>query len=138
MRPLACLLTALALVAPAPVGAESGTAVVLTSLRPPDPCAFFRVQAYGKGLADQATEMLWACEAITARRAADMPLGVRLEATELALERYREALHAETRGGFTSAAGSGLSSTFPSDVEKRRIAEHTGVHAALMAIAEGY
>ena len=119
MRLLPCLLAALALAfaSPAPVRAENAAPLVLTTLRPASPCAFFRIQAYGKGLDDQATEMLWACEAIAARRAAEMPLGVRLEATELALERYREALHLVTRGGFATAAGGGLSSTFPSDAD---------------------
>lgn len=35
--------------------------------RQADPCAFYRGQAYGRGLDHFAAEMLWACEAIAAR-----------------------------------------------------------------------
>ena len=63
-----------------------------STLAPSSPCAFFRDRAYGKGLDHPATAMLWACEAIAARRGAGVPLGERLEAVELALGRYRAAV----------------------------------------------
>jgi hypothetical protein len=94
-------------------------------------CGFFRNQAYGKGLGHFATEMLWACEAIARRRAAAMPLGDRLEATDAALARYREAVVAEAGrghfrpGGFTEA-------------DKATLAEATGALTALAAISAGF
>ncbi len=141
MRLLACILAALATAAPAagPLRADEATSpVVLTTLKPSSPCGFFRAQAWGKGLDSPATEMLWACEAIATRRAAGIPLGIRLEATELALDRYREALHAATKGGFSATSGRGPTAFYPSDSEKRQIADTTGVLAALTAISGRY
>jgi hypothetical protein len=141
MRPFACLLAAFAVVVTpaAPLRAdEPDPQLVLTTLSPTNPCGFFRNQAFGKGLSDPATEMLWACQEIATRRAAEIPLGVRLEATELALMRYREALLVASRGSYATDSGRGPTSTYPSASDKHAIAETTGVLAALMAISGGY
>lgn len=97
------------------------------------PCTFYRGQAYRMGMTHYATEMLWACEEIAARRAAGMPLSDRLLATEHALLAYREALSEARQGG--GEAGSHLSM---SEARKRAIAETTGVLAALEAISGGF
>jgi len=103
-------------------------------------CTFFRGQAYRRGMVHFATEMLWACEAIATRRAAGMPVGVRLEATEAALQRYRSAV---IDAGRTAFAETRLSDAGPqvhglSDGTKHRIAAETGALAALEAIRNGF
>ena len=103
MRLFLLLLAVTLAVARAPARADE-PALTLTTLRPTNPCAFFRGQAWGKGLHDPSTEMLWACEAIAQRRRGACPLGVRLEATDAALNRYREALHATGTRGFGAAS----------------------------------
>lgn len=75
-----------------------------STLSPSSPCAFFRDHAWGKGLDDPATAMLWACEAVAARRDAGVPLGDRLAAVEFALARYRAALLVAAPGGEVEAA----------------------------------
>jgi hypothetical protein len=97
------------------------------------PCTFYRGQAYRMGVTHYATEMLWACEEIATRRAAEMPLSDRLLATEHALLAYREALAAARNG-----PGEGRSHLSMSDARKREIAETTGVLAALEAISGGF
>lgn len=101
---------------------------------PSDPCGFYRTRAYGQGLEHFSTEMLWACEAIAARRAAGIALGERMRAVELALERYRLAVVADA------------SLRAPRDGRSRRaeeaalveVAERTGTLAALEAIRAGF
>jgi len=139
MRLSLLLLAVLAAVGGAAARADE-SALTLTTLRPTNTCAFFRGQAWGKGLNEPETEMLWACEAIAQRRAAQVPLGVRLEATDAALTRYREALHdTGTRGfGATSGSAPSFAPPAPAASDRRALAESTGVLAALMAIAEGY
>jgi hypothetical protein len=102
-----------------------------------DPCGFYRAQAYGRGISHMATEMLWACEAIYARRAAGMPLGDRLLAAELALERYRTAVISAGQAAFARDRRHGLEGSHR-DHAKREIAEHTGALAALEAIRAGF
>lgn len=97
-----------------------------------DPCSFFRAHAYGRGLTHFATEMLWACEAIRARREAEMEVGERLLAVEQALERYRAAVIAAgvaARGGRSWTGG---------DATRTALAETTGMLAALEAIRFGF
>jgi hypothetical protein len=74
------------------LAATAGERPRLSTLAPSSPCAFFRDRAWGKGLDHHATAMLWACEAVDARRRVGVPLGDRLEAVDLALARYREAV----------------------------------------------
>jgi hypothetical protein len=102
-----------------------------------DPCGFYRGQAYGRGIGHMATEMLWACEAISARRAAGMPLGDRLLAVELALERYRAAVISAGQAAFARDRRHGLDGG-KREAAKREIAEHTGALAALDAIRAGF
>jgi hypothetical protein len=102
-----------------------------------DPCGFYRGQAYGRGIGHMATEMLWACEAISARRTAGMPLGDRLLAVELALERYRAAVISAGQAAFARDRRLGLEGR-QRDHAKHEIAEHTGALAALEAIRAGF
>jgi hypothetical protein len=107
--------------------------------RTSDPCGFFRSQAYGRGIEHYATEMLWACEAIAGRREREQELSLRLEAVELALERYREAVVAAGSGVFAGGVRTARAPTFgPSDAEKAELAESTGMLAALEAIRAGF
>ena len=76
--------------------------------------------------------MLWACETIAVRRAAGVPLGDRLEATEAALVRYRAAVIAEAAG---RAGGRAFGI---SEADKAVLAESTGMLAALAGIAGGF
>ncbi len=111
-----------------------------TATVPSDPCGFYRSQAFGRGLTHYATEMLWACEAIQARRVADMALSDRMLAVEFALERYREAVIAAGAADFTRQR-SRMSATgyFGADeAAKAEIAENTGMLAALEAIRSGF
>ena len=113
---------------------------VLATLEVPDPCSFYRGQAYGKGLAHFTTEMLWTCEAIAARRAAGMTLGDRLQAADMALNRYRAALLDAGRARFRSArAGAPRPGVLGlDDAAKRALAENSGALAALDAIRTGF
>lgn len=112
----------------------------LGTLEPASACTFFRGQAYRKGLAHFATEMLWACETIAERGVARMPLNARLAATEAAMRRYREAVIA---AGRTAFAETRMQDVAPrthglTDATKLRIAEESGVLAALEAIRGGF
>jgi hypothetical protein len=115
-----------------PAAAETAQPAVAS-----DPCGFYRGQAYGRGIGHMATEMLWACEAIHARRGAGMPLGDRLLAVELALERYRAAVISAGQAAFARDRRHGLEGG-RRDEAKREIAEHTGALAALDAIRAGF
>lgn len=101
-----------------------------------DPCTFYRMQAFGRGLDHFASEMLWACEAIAARRGAAMPLSERLDAMAGALERYRAALIEAGRENYLRDREIGLLGL--SETAKRDLAERTGTLAALEAIRTGY
>jgi hypothetical protein len=105
-----------------------------------DPCAFFRGQAYGKGLLHYSTEMLWACEEIAARRTAGVALSPRLEDAEVALEAYRSAIMAAAEDGFRAARVSGTEAMVIGTREesKRALAASTGSLAALEAIRTGF
>ena len=120
---LAALVLALGLPAHAgePVGSRSQDVGVA--------CGFFRNQAFGKGLGHYATEMLWACETIARRRAGERPLGDRLEATDAALNRYRDAVIAEARRARAAPF---------TERDKQTLAEATGALVALSGIAEGF
>ena len=115
-------------VAPATLGVQS------------DMCGFFRAQAYGRGLEHYATEMLWACEAIARRKAADMPLSDRLLAVELALLRYRDEIVASSAAAFRSDRARQHDTGYIGTGEtiKAQIAESTGMLAALEAIRSGF
>ena len=91
-----------------------------STLQASNPCGFFHDQAWGKGIGHYATEMLWACEAIAARRRAGLPLGARLGAVDLALARYHDAL----------VAGP--------DERAPELARSTGALDALQAVAAGF
>ena len=105
-----------------------------------DPCRFFRGQALARGLADYTREMLWACEEISRRRAAQIPLGDRLEATGERLDAYREAIIAAGSAAFAREGRPGLPprSFGLSDDEKLAIADATGTLLALEAIRRGF
>ncbi len=105
-----------------------------------DTCSFFRAQAFGRGLDHFSTEMLWACEAVEQRRAAEMDLSERMVAVDLALQRYQAAVVAAGSAAFardrarqhdTGHIGTG-------DRTKAQIAETTGMLAALEAIRTGF
>lgn len=105
-----------------------------------DACGFFRAQAYGRGLEHFATEMLWACEAIARRKAADMPLSDRLRAVELALLRYQEEVVAASSAAFRADRARQYDTGYIGTGEtiKAQIAESTGMLAALEAIRSGF
>ncbi len=105
-----------------------------------DPCGFYRGQAYGRGLMHYATEMLWACETIQARHAAEMSLSARLLAAEAALERYRTAVIATGAAVFARerAARPGQMRLGAGEEAKAALAESTGTLAALEAIRAGF
>lgn len=125
----ACCLVGLIPAAPAPAQE--------TTLAASDPCAFFRSRAWGKGLDDPATEMFWACEAIVARRAADIPLSDRLAAAEAALERFRGAVHDASAEAFVNRTR-GFATLGLAPSRERDLAEASGVIAALEAIRERF
>ena len=110
------------------------------ALDPSDPCYFFREQARRKGLAHYATEMVWACEALAARRGAGLPLNDRMLATEAAFEAYRlrylEALKVshEAQGN----RGYWRFGIDLSDDDKHVIAEDTGILVVLETIRNGF
>jgi hypothetical protein len=105
-----------------------------------DPCRFFRGQALAQGIADYAREMLWACEEISRRRAAQIPLGDRLEATGYRLDAYRAAILAAGSAAFARGGQPGLPPRLfgLSDDEKLAIADATGTLLALEAIRHGF
>jgi hypothetical protein len=124
MPPIRSCLAALALASAPPAAAGESAAAA-------KPCGFFRSQAYGKGIGHFATEMLWACETIAVRRAAAVPLGDRLEATDAALARYREAVIAAASRARFRSGGFG-------ETDKAALAEATGALTALSAISACY
>ena len=105
-----------------------------------DACGFFRGQAYGRGLAHFSIEMLWACEAISQRRAARIPLGPRLAACDDALTRYHAAIAALARLATAERRRLGWNAPIQplSDERRAAIAEETGTIAALEAIRAGF
>lgn len=138
LRPLILsLLTVCATGAPAQ---EAASPVRFDVLDASDPCGFFRDQAYGRDLADYSSEMLWACEAISRRRAADMPLGPRLAVCERALERYRLAIADLARLVMAERRRLGWNAPIRplSDERRTEIAAETGALAALKAIRSGF
>lgn len=132
------LLASAVLLAPAPTTAGED-ATGREGVRS-DPCGFFRGQAYGRGLEDPATEMLWACETIASRRAAEMTLSERLVAVELALERYRTAVVEAGAAAFARNRADDYGSGYfgAGDAAKADLAESTGMTAALDAIRAGF
>jgi hypothetical protein len=117
---------ALALAAPAPVAGGEGAGWTLSS-RGTEPCLFFRLQAYDRGLEHFDTAIHWACEVIARRRAAGMALSDRLVAAETAFEAYRLALVAATRIGVPLT-----------DVEREAIATASGALLAVEALAVAF
>ncbi len=119
---------------------EAASPVRFVVLEASDSCGFFRGQAYGRELADYSTEMLWVCEIISRRRAADAPLGAPLAACENALERYRLAITDLTRLATAERRRLGWNAPIRPLSEERRteIAEETGALDALAAIRAGF
>lgn len=124
---------------PAAAGEEAAATDAATR-QVPDPCGFYRTQAYGRGLDHFLTEMLWVCEAIEARRRADLPMSDRMVAAEQALERYRLALVEATAARIASirTRQAGVRRLDPADAIKASLADSTGVLATLEAMRYGY
>jgi hypothetical protein len=108
-----------------------------STLRPADPCLFFRGQAYKRSIDDFTTEMLLACEVIARRRAAGVPLSDRLTATEAMLETYREAVLAARPDTF-DGSGTLRWELGLTAAQKHAIADETGMLLALEAIRHGF
>jgi hypothetical protein len=117
---------ALALAAPASTAGGEDAGWTLSS-RGTEPCLFFRLQAYDRGLEHFDTAIHWACEAIAHRRAAGMALPDRLLAAETAFEAYRVALVAATRGGVPLT-----------ETEREAIAAGSGALLAVEALAAAF
>jgi hypothetical protein len=137
--PLArAILLAAVLSVPAPSGRAEDAAqpVVLMSLKPSDPCSFFRGQAWGQGLNHFSQDMLWSCEAIEARRGAGIALSDPLDIVASALDAYRTALVAAAGREFRNlrAAGGSAAIMQVSPTEKTRIAQETGALDAIAAL----
>jgi hypothetical protein len=111
---------------------------VAAGLAQSDPCQFYRGRAWGRGITHYTTEMLWACEAITRRRAASVPLGDRLEAAEAALERFRAAVIETSSIEYAGARSGNLGYFSLSAREQEQIAVRTGAIAALDTIRTGF
>ncbi len=129
-------LSALALAASL-TAAHAGESAAPTAetLQSGDPCLFFRSQAYSRGIDDFTTRMLAACEVIARRRAAGVPLGDRLAATELMLDTYRSAVIAAGEDPKRVQHGNAHQwSLALSHAEKHAIADETGALLALEAI----
>lgn len=136
-RALAIVLLAVQVIAaPPPAVAQSSPLAV--GLAPSDPCHFYRGRAWGQGIGHYTTEMLWACEAIAVRRAAAIPLSDRLQATEAALDRFREAVILEGGAAFERSRRLQLRYLGVSPADEREIAERVGVLAALDDIRAGF
>lgn len=103
-----------------------------------DPCSFYRLEAWGKGLEHYATEVVWACEVVAERRGAGMPLSDRMKAVAFALERYRSALVEANRRGFAHRPGPGDGWREARERGRAALAEETGMLAALEAIRSGF
>lgn len=141
MRPSPTLMSALLALAvlasdPRPLAAQS--APVSTGMGASEPCDFYRGRAWGQGIADYTTEMLWACEAIAARQAAGVPLSPRLAEMAAALERFRTAVVDTGLVMFTESRRLQSRHLGISRERQREIAESTGVIAALAAIQTGF
>jgi hypothetical protein len=106
--------------------------------RASDPCSFYRMEAYGKGLEHYATEVVWACEVVAERREAGMPLSDRMKAVAFALERYRAALVEANRRGFAHRPGPGDGWREARERAREALAEEAGMLAALEAIRSGF
>jgi hypothetical protein len=135
--PLRATLLAAALLAPGPaaLAGDAWTRGSPDEARASDPCSFYRLEAYGKGLEHFATELVWACEAIAERRAAGMPLSDRMQAVAFALDRYREALVEANRAG-SPRPGAGWREA--RERARAALAEETGMLAALEGIRAGF
>lgn len=133
LRSIACALLVLNLAAAVQAG-EPPRRAPTEPLRAAqsDPCTFYRVQAYGKGIGHFSTEMLWACEAIRARHMAGLALSDRLLAVEAVLEEFRRAVVSATKTGSMHRRGPGAAR------RARSLAESTGALIALEGIRGGF
>jgi hypothetical protein len=141
MRPSTILLTtliALAALAADRAPASAQSAPVAAAIGPSDPCDFFRGRAWGQGIGDYTTEMVWACEAIAARQAASVPLGPRLAEMAAALERFRAAVIDTGQSTFGESLRLRSRHLGVSRDRQHEIAAQTGVLAALQAIQTGF
>lgn len=130
---MACACFALAVDTTAPAAQDQPEGTVRS-----DPCHFYRARAWGQGIGDYTTEMLWACEAIAARRAAAVPLGPRLQAMANALDQFRDALVDAGSATFATSRNVHSRNLGVSRRAQHEIAERTGVLAALEAIQTGF
>ncbi len=103
-----------------------------------DDCGFYRSTAFGKGLTHFATEMLWACEAIQARRRAGMALSARLAHAEERFDAYRRAVVAASVADLDQARHERRIRLGIGEAEKHALAESTGALLALEAIRSGF
>jgi hypothetical protein len=134
-HPARAALAALIVAIAQPVAADEAAAPVPAVQRTPDPCTFYRMRARNLGINHWATEVVWACEAIAQRREAGMDLNDRMLAVEFALESYREALVADRR---ERIARPGSRARAEQREAEERLAEETGMLAALEAIRTGF
>ncbi len=120
-----------------PARADAGTTARIGSASG-DPCRFFRGRAFGKGVDHYATEMLWVCNAIAERRRAAMPLSDRLQATEAALENYRQGVVSATVADLDRRRRARERRLGLSEEDTLRIAEESGALIALDAVRSGF
>jgi hypothetical protein len=135
-RPAAAagLLLAGALLAPqGPAAAETVEDAALAQL-----CGYYRSQARGQGINHYTTEALWACEALSARRAAGMPLSDRMLAVAHALEQFREAMSEERAARYPRTGGPGIPLRVARERTREIVAEESGMLAALEAVRTGF
>lgn len=120
--------------------AQPGSRTEWSDQDQPDPCRFYRSQAWRQGLTHYTRDMLWSCEAIAQRRQAGMQLSDRLTAADLALKAYRARIVEAALAHYRRSESLGLD-TFHRRVpesEMRQIAEESGVLAAMEALSEGF
>jgi hypothetical protein len=123
---------------PAPAAAETETQPVAARSNGADPCNFYRVRARGKGINHYLTEVVWACEMVVQRRETGVGMSERMVAVEFALEQYREALVEDRRNPRVPAGLRGTALRAAQEAERDRIAEESGMLAALEAIRLGF
>jgi hypothetical protein len=121
---------------PSPAMAEGDP--VPAAARSVDPCAFFRQRMRGHGLDHWWVEVVWACQEVTRRRAAGMAMSDRLLAVEFALARFREAVSRDRAERVARPGPRGESFRAEQAAAVERLAEETGMLAALEGIRQGF
>jgi hypothetical protein len=137
MLPRSLLVTALFVAINSPSAPAEAESAALSAARHHEweLCTFYRVRARGLGLQHWATELVWACEMVAERRAANMPLNDRMLAVEHALVLYRDALLKNRRDWIARREGR---EPVPLREAEARLAAETGMLAALEAIQQGF